>query len=161
LIIDHFTREYAFLHPNARIPGGIHWLKGGILYRGPTMTHVRLAATVEDLDGFLQVMKADTCNEAWKVWRSIPLKLLRNNWNERGEWVLRTCVQRKFDPGDSEKEGLCELLLSTNKAELVYGNKIHDQGLGDCRCNNCPSAGKNLLGRLLMEQRAFIKEQWR
>lgn len=74
---------------------------------------------------------------------------LREDWEEVKVPTMRLLLGQKF-ARDTE---LGEKLIATGSAELIEGNYWGDIFWGvDLRTN----IGKNLLGKLLMEQRAFI-----
>lgn len=72
------------------------------------------------------------------------------DWDTVRTAVMRNLLQAKF-----ENPALRVLLLQTGNAELVKGNREHDNILGDCTCKSCQNIhGENLLGKMLMELRA-------
>ena len=64
---------------------------------------------------------------------------------------MQVVLQHKFVAVDMRK-----LLVATDNARLVEGNTFHDNFWGDCRCGGprCSESGVNMLGELLMAERA-------
>lgn len=74
--------------------------------------------------------------------------VLRANWEQVKIEVMRSLIKQKFQPNCY----LAGKLLSTENKELVEGNSWNDTFWGVCR-----GVGENNLGKLLMEQRAYLK----
>lgn len=74
---------------------------------------------------------------------------LRSDWEEVKDDVMRKAVLAKFQ----QHTELNTLLLGTGNAELVE-NASHDYYWG---CGK-DGSGKNMLGKILMEVRALLKE---
>lgn len=92
-------------------------------------------------------------NEAKKLGRKISL---RPDWEEVKFNVMREIVHEKF----TQNPDLLERLLATNDAELIEGNTWHDNLYGDCSCPKCQAIeGKNMLGKILMDERKIQKEK--
>jgi len=110
----------------------------------PTVENAYQAAKVEKAlrDPFI------TCSPAFskKLGR---LQKLREDWEEVKISVMRDLISQKFCKGSR----LSVELLATEDAEIVEGNWWNDTFWGVCR-----GVGENTLGKLLMEQRAFLKE---
>jgi predicted NAD-dependent protein-ADP-ribosyltransferase YbiA (DUF1768 family) len=82
---------------------------------------------------------------------------LRPGWDETVRFeVMASVLRAKFT---CRRERVAAL-LSTGNAELIEGNRWHDQTWGDCRCGRpaCATPGANHLGRLLMELRTDLWE---
>jgi len=81
----------------------------------------------------------------------------RDDWDEIKSFVMIDILRSKF----SEDSPLTALLLKTGEAELVEGNKWHDNTWGNCTCSkrqSCNGHGKNLLGDILMQIRSERRE---
>jgi len=83
---------------------------------------------------------------------------LRPDWEWARLSVMETLVWQKFqnDPG------LKRRLLETGDAELVEGNRWHDNFWGDCKCPKCAFVqGENRLGVILMNVRSKLRRMQR
>lgn len=79
---------------------------------------------------------------------------LRSDWNEVKNDVMLEIVYNKF----TQNPELLKLLKETGEVPLTEGNNWHDNYWGVCSCYKCKDKhGKNLLGQILMEIRAFVK----
>lgn len=104
---------------------------------------------------FLSVMPTCKPSEAKKLGRQLKL---RENFMSMRIAIMAHGIYLKF----TQNPGLLHKLLSTGHRPLIEGNMWHDNFWGDCRCANmdgrhkdCLLPGKNMLGRLLMLQRAY------
>jgi ribA/ribD-fused uncharacterized protein len=87
-----------------------------------------------------------------RIGRSIPF---RPAWNDDLKLeVMRDLLRKKFTDPD-----LRQRLIATGDEELVEINFWHDQVWGRCSCAKCGGAGKNWLGRLLMQLREECRSQ--
>ena len=77
------------------------------------------------------------------------------NWNEICYDIMKDIIACKFADPELKKK-----LLATGNAELVEGNRWHDNRWGNCTCERCANKeGLNWLGKILMEIRSeFTKE---
>lgn len=75
---------------------------------------------------------------------------MRKDWPHGGRvWAMMQVVSAKFaDPN-------MEALLYATDGPLVEYNYWHDNYWGVCTCPNCPGAGQNMLGELLMMRRSL------
>ena len=97
----------------------------------------------------LEIIAAETPGKAKRLGRQL---ILRNDWEDIKINILRQLLMQKF--ADVE---LRAKLLKTGEEELIEGNHWHDNFYGDCYCINCQGVkGQNILGKLLMEERARI-----
>lgn len=87
-------------------------------------------------------------NVAKKLGRNQPLP---KNWDIRKIGIMKRLLRIKFSD-----IVLRQKLLDTGNDHLVEGNYWHDNFWGVCTCMNCPGAGDNTLGELLMKVRAEI-----
>lgn len=79
---------------------------------------------------------------------------LPGNWNEISYGIMLDVVRSKFSLPE-----MTEKLLATGDAELVEGNKHHDNLWGDCSCPRCAAkVGQNRLGKILMQVREELKQ---
>lgn len=66
---------------------------------------------------------------------------------------MEILVEIKFVHHDLRKQ-----LLATNDAILIEGNRWHDNVWGSCTCRKCGNKGRNLLGKMLIAERANIRK---
>lgn len=76
---------------------------------------------------------------------------LREHWEAVKYDIMVAILTAKFADA-----ALAKQLRDTGDAELVEGNTWHDNTWGVCGCAKCPGAGRNLLGKALMEVRAKL-----
>ncbi len=77
---------------------------------------------------------------------------LRPNWNGIRGGVMKYVIRRKFCDNM-----LAQMLIRTEPATLIEGNKHHDNFWGTCMCENCKfKPGRNLSGQTLMEVRTEL-----
>lgn len=139
--IDAFRGQYAFLsnfHP-AKV-----WL-GGKLY--PTVEHAFQAAKTEDPEERERIRQAATPGKAKRMGQNVKL---RYGWEENKQDVMLFLCLQKF-----RKNPLRRLLLRTGSAKLVEVNTW-----GDTYWGVCNGVGKNALGKILMDIRVLMSEQW-
>lgn len=92
-----------------------------------------------------RVINAETPALAKRLGRRVTL---RKDWPEVKEWLMLEGLMKKFsDPKLKRK------LILTSPSTLVEGNMWHDMYWGACFCSKHRGAGKNVLGKLLMEVR--------
>lgn len=81
--------------------------------------------------------------------------VIQDGWDTMKADYMRRVVHAKF----TQNPTLASLLLQTGDAELEEGNTWHDNFFGNCYCPICQGIkGENTLGKILMEERAWIKE---
>ncbi|KPM56270.1 hypothetical protein ACG83_10350 [Frankia sp. R43] len=117
----------------------------------PTAEHAFNAGKTLDPTWRDRIAAAGNPGEAKRLGRRAPL---RPEWDARVRYeVMAQVLAAKF-VGPQR----IAALLSTGDAELVEGNRWHDQHWGDCRCGRpaCAEPGLNHLGRLLMARRAEL-----
>lgn len=142
-MIATFSGVYAFLSN--------FWREEGLadrLWGYPTMEHYFQAMKTMDLVAREPFKNPDvTPGRSKRMGRNL---VLRPNWEDMKDDVMRVGLERKFAHGTA----LAERLLDTGDQKLVEGNNWHDNYWGDCSCNNCRDIeGRNMLGKLLMGQR--------
>ena len=91
-------------------------------------------------------------DQAKKLGRAV---VIRKNWDASRADYMRRVVHAKF----TQNPTLASRLLQTGDAWLEEGNTWHDNFFGNCYCPACRGEkGENMLGKILMEERAWIKE---
>ena len=116
----------------------------GILY--PTAEHAyRQSKAVFESDRH-QIAKLKTPGEAKRAGRRI--RMLRKDWEEVKVEIMLEIVQVKF-----KSIALANMLLATEDEELVEENTWGDKFWG-----TSGGAGKNELGKILMQVREELKE---
>ena len=116
----------------------------GIVY--PSVEHAFQAAKTIDTDSRLRISTAGSPGEAKKLGRSAKL---RDDWEQVKDKVMLNFLRIKFMNAE-----LRDKLLETGDSVLIEGNTWHDNYWGNCSCEKCRGiAGKNMLGRLLMQVR--------
>ena len=101
-----------------------------------------------------QAAKFETCRrvpfvnctpgQAKRLGRSL---FVRGDWEQIKVQVMRSLIQQKFEPGSD----LGNKLAATGHSKIVEGNTWGDTFWGVCR-----GRGQNVLGELLMAQRAVL-----
>jgi len=75
---------------------------------------------------------------------------LRDDWEQVKDDVMRRAVLKKFETHEAARE----LLLSTDDQDIV------ENAPGDCYWGiGKDGSGKNMLGKILMEVRATLREK--
>lgn len=134
-IIDSFSGEYDFL--SNFYPVEIFWDEGTY----PTVEHAYQALkTLNPLER-IAIGRAATPGKAKRLGQNCTL---RSDWEEIKYFTMEYFVQQKF----YRNSNLQERLLATGSAEIVEGNTWGDTYWGVCK-----GAGKNYLGKILMEVR--------
>lgn len=77
---------------------------------------------------------------------------LRPDWESQKDAIMENILKSKF-----QHKHMRDLLDKTKDYEIIEQNKWHDVHWGACTCKKHKSAGKNMLGILLMKIRD-IKE---
>lgn len=92
-----------------------------------------------------------TAGQAKRLGRRIGRSVeMRADWEQIKISVMRSLVEQKFAPGSS----LGERLKATGDGNIIEGNNWGDVFWGVC---NRYGYGQNMLGRLIMERRAFLQ----
>jgi ribA/ribD-fused uncharacterized protein len=149
--ITLFKGEHRFLSNFAAFPVVFE----GVEY--PTAEHAYVAAKTLDPEIRAWVRQIDTPGNAKYRGKSIAL---RPDWEDVRDDVMLTILRSKFTRNPEARE----LLIATGDAELVEGNRWHDNYWGRCRCKNCRGVeAHNVLGRLLMMVRQEVRREpnWR
>ncbi len=156
-LIDSFMGPYRFLSNFAVHPDGFsneHFYQAAKATSGPPKTRLRAVFLARDElltipeDCWFdvhRVLSCETPGQAKRAGRRVPFPPV---WDDIKEEVMRLLIQYKFGPSFD----FGAQLLATGDAELVEGNHWGDTTWGVCR-----GEGKNLLGKLLMEQRARLR----
>lgn len=140
-VIDSFTGDHRFLSnfsPARVICDGVEY---------PTVEHAYQAAKCVGPVERTMIASAATPGHAKQLGGAVSLQI---DWSEIRVSVMAALLTQKFASGP-----LRVALLRTGTAQLIEGNRWHDQFWGDCRCGraSCAEPGANQLGRLLMAVR--------
>ncbi|GAA4674604.1 NADAR family protein [Gordonia humi] len=142
--IDAFRGTYLFLSNFYEVAFDVP-----MLGRVNSSEHAFNALKSSDPQEQQSVLAAATPGEAKQRGRTVTL---RSGWEMGGRvQAMQMVLQSKFESDDMR-----DLLDSTGDAALVEGNTHHDNFWGDCRCGGprCAVRGTNMLGELLMAERA-------
>jgi ribA/ribD-fused uncharacterized protein len=141
-VVTEFQREYRFLSNYYPHPV---W-HAGQLYS--TNEHAFQAAKTTDSNQRKWITTAGSPGEAKRRGRAV---MLRTGWTEHLRYtVMEQLIAIKFAPATE----LAQRLVATGDAILIEGNNWHDNLWGVCSCGCTP--GANLLGWMLMRQRALV-----
>lgn len=142
--ITAFKGDYFFLS---------NFYRCSMLYAGclaPTAEHhYQAAKTVSALERDL-VLGAASPGIAKRLGRNVTI---RSDWEESKVDVMREILQAKFGNPVLRRE-----LLSTGDTLLIEGNTWGDRIWGTTKNSSGIYEGENLLGKLLMELRASIRQ---
>lgn len=142
--IDRFDGDHAFLSNFWEEPT-VPILMDGCEYT--TAEHAYQACkTLEPVER-RWIRLCPTPSAAKKMGREVRL---RPGWDDVKVGEMRKIVAIKFAPATR----LADRLVATGDAELVEGNWWGDRFWG-----TCGGSGENWLGRLLMEQRAYLRSR--
>lgn len=138
-MIDSFTGVFSFLSNFYPAPP-------------PSLEHHYQAAKATSDAGRAFVLSAATAGEAKRRGRRIVN--IRQDWEEVKVQVMMDLLRTKFVLGSN----LAKALVLTGSAELVEGNRWHDNFWGNCSCVRCGGTpGQNHLGKLLMQVRSELR----
>lgn len=141
MVIDSFRGEYAFLS---------NFYESAFGFNGwpcRTAEHAFQAMKCLEREDAKRVLAATTPAQAKRIGRVVAL---RYDWEQVKDDVMQEVLAAKFAPGTA----LAARLLATDDAQLVEGNTWGDTYWGvDARTG----AGRNQLGRALMEQRSRLR----
>lgn len=140
--IDRFTGEFGFLSNFS--PHSVEL--DGMLF--PTAEHAFQAMKTVDPLERLGVQATMTPGQAKRAGRRVTL---REDWEEIKVEVMHRVVAAKF----MQHPELADRLVDTQGRELVEGNTWGDRTWGVC-----DGVGENLLGRILMDVRDELLEQY-
>lgn len=138
MVIDSFTGEHSFL--SNFYPVEIE-LDGQIY---PTLEHAFQAAKTSNKYERERIRLMTTPGQAKRAGRHV---MMDKGWDKSKKWVMRTLLIKKFEHPDLRQQ-----LLATGEKELIEGNNW-----GDTYWGICDGVGQNILGKLLMDIRSFIK----
>lgn len=154
--IDSFTGKYFFLSNfyEALIldelfasPYTLSWKSES--YSAVTTEHLYQAAKCVNFVDRINILSAKTPADAKKLGQKVELI---PNWDSVKIEVMERCLESKFAPNRPE----AKWLLDTGYADLVEGNTWGDMTWGvNLKLPGFP--GRNLLGTLLMQQRARLR----
>lgn len=143
-VITVFDGDFAFLsnfYPSSITISGETY---------PTVEHAFQALKTYDVEARRLIAAAPTPGKAKAMGRAV---VLRKDWEEIKEDVMKICLKAKFDIPE-----LREKLLATGDTYLVEGTVWHDNEWGSCNCDRCKNIiGKNKLGNALMAIREEIR----
>ena len=115
---------------------------------GKSAEHIFQAAKTDDPAERAHVLSREKPGQANYAGKRVTL---RKDWEERKEGFMEEILRRKFRDPDLRK-----LLDETGDAQIIEGNRWHDNYWGQCLCTRpkCASrTGRNTLGNLLMKIR--------
>lgn len=139
--ISEFRKQYYFLSNFYASP----LVSGGILY--PTVEHAFQATKTLDKDHRLDISHLLHPGQAKSAGRNLKL---RRDWEDIKVKVMTKLIRKKF-----KLEPLRAKLLETDNATLIEGNWWGDEIWG---VSSKTGNGKNLLGKILMKERASLQE---
>lgn len=117
----------------------------------PSVEHAFQAAKTDATMWRLRIRQAPTPGAAKRLGAQVPL---RADWEDIKVNQMRALLRLKF-----RFAPLRTKLLQTGEAELVEGNRWHDNFWGACSCDKCtPVPKQNWLGILLMEIREGLHD---
>ena len=132
--------------------GTNRFLSNFYYHDGWTVEHLFQAAKTFDDVKKARILSAPTAAKAKREGRSA---VLRPDWEDVKEEVMLQLLRKKFAIPQMRRK-----LLDTGHQELEEGNYWHDNEWGNCYCMKCRTiAGKNKLGKLLMQVREEISKQ--
>lgn len=115
--------------------------------QGKTAEHIFQAAKTESREERAHILSRPKPGQAKYAGKRCTL---RSDWELLKVDIMEEIVRRKFqDPT------LANILEETGDAQIVEGNRWHDNFWGQCTCDKCAKRGpgKNTLGNILMEIR--------
>jgi len=144
--IAEFRGDYRFLSNFAPYPV----MFDGVEY--PTAEHAYVAAKTLDPAIRAAIRLIDKPGDAKYRGKSVPL---RPDWEEVRDQIMLDIVRSKFTRNADARDQL----LATGDAELIEGNRWHDNYWGRCRCKDCTRnvEARNVLGRALMTVREELR----
>lgn len=116
----------------------------------PTSEHYFQAMKFKDKAEQEKIRKANSPMLAARMGRERKKRTLRKDWESAKGNVMREAVLAKF----TQHEELRELLLATGDAKIIE-HTANDNYWGD----GGDGKGKNMLGRILMDVRAKLREE--
>ena len=118
----------------------------------PTVEHAYQAQKAEDPAERLLIRQAESPGRAKRMGRKVAN--VRSDWEAVKEDLMRDLLMAKF----TQHPDLGEKLVATHPAEIIEGNRWHDNEWGQCLCEQCIDLeGRNLLGCLLIEVRKELR----
>ena len=148
--ITSFSGDHSFLSNFS--PHKVLWLTvpGGWC---PTAEHAYQASKTPELKQKITISKLATPGQAKRAGKLVRLHA---DWEDVKLLVMEGIVTSKF----KQNPAIMNKLIETGTAQLVEGNRWHDNFWGDCSCDRCKDIeGLNHLGKILMKIRDdIIKE---
>ena len=138
--IEEFRGEYAFLS---------NFYKHPVEYQGLVYPCAENAFQAAKCRNEEDKIKYTLQNNPVRAKMMGKKETLPEDWDARSVKVMWKILEAKFsDPTLAEK------LISTGDAELIEGNRWHDNKWGRCVCEKCRDRkSRNLMGELLMKIR--------
>lgn len=137
--IDFFRGQYSWLSNIFEAPMTAHVEEyGDVVF--PTAEHLYQAAKAKHLHELVAIAHCPSPGNAKRLGGKIAL---RDDWESIKVDVMRNVISLKFKHPD-----LRRALVKTGDAELIEGNTWNDTFWGVCN-----GRGKNMLGKILMEER--------
>jgi len=152
LPIRHFINSYRFL--SNFYEKELFYLENG---KFKSAEHAYQSTKARHFHDFEMIKMAETPEKAKCLGKKVEL---RKDWPFIRTQVMLNIIRRKFKDKD-----LREQLLNTGDADLIEGNKWHDNFWGVCLCHACRNlypGPQNNLGKILMLVRdeAREEEEW-
>jgi len=144
---NEYEPPYGCLSNYARVHfelDGVWWPSAEHCYH----SHKFTLDTVENQDARRLIYEAPTPREAKHVAHRFDA-YRRPDWDSMRDDVMRRVVLRKFH----SNRAVAQVLLSTGDAMLVEESRDYHWGCGE------NGTGQNMLGRILMEVRAALREE--
>ena len=138
-----FSGEYAFMSNMTKVSvvyEGIEYQSTENAYQAAKTVDLELRETIRQMEPI----------EAKKASRKL---LIRSDWDEVKYDIMYDLQKQKYSNEDFKRQ-----LLATGDMELVEYNYWHDNYWGSCTCPRCNDNGKNMLGKILMEIRALLRD---
>ncbi|MBR3438368.1 MAG: NADAR family protein [Clostridia bacterium] len=146
-VINDFREENAFLSNFYSHP---FKYKGLVYKNAEAAFQAQKCATDEEKIKYTEITNPVVAKRMGKKEPGFP-----SDWDEICYGIMKDILICKFAVPE-----LREKLLATGDAELIEGNRWHDNRWGSCTCERCSKKeGLNWLGKILMEIRNEIYNQ--
>ena len=143
-MIKQFEGEFRFLS-NFYEHHVIEYENHSMILTGKTVEHIYQACKAVFAKDAKKILDAKTPGQAKRLGQKVKMIPY---WENAKVKVMRTCIDLKF----ATNTILAEKLILTEDHFLVEGNHW-----GDTFWGVCDGRGRNMLGHLLMERRAFLQ----
>jgi len=147
-IIPMFTGALRFC--SNFFPCYVVWVDGRTYAYTETIYQIEKTIIPEQKALFRPIMEASAARSLGRDRTKITAQ---DDWDNLKFDVMRRIIRAKFD----QHPELRNRLLATGDLVLVETNYWHDNDFGDCLCGQsaCRKKGRNMLGVILMEERAY------